>query len=251
MRPRYALLDEKKLLSISVDLRIVCELVSGCLPQIMQLRDQAATLATVDIAAFDDLELINDGLAGAWSHNRFAGRNEERRAELVAQVTDIRLTLLTDARAMERRKLLPDRITQVGMKLGHRKLAHDTYAIAAGLLERWALIEGRTGVTQDELRRAMVLCEELLQEIAIQRTKPKVVVERAELLQRAFTLLANTWDEVRRVVTFLRWHHGDADAIAPSLYRGQRRKKGSKKRRPAITPIEVGVAEVAETPSPS
>jgi hypothetical protein len=38
------------------------------------------------------------------------------------------------------------------------------------------------------------------------------------LRQRAFTLFATTYDEVRRAVSYLRWHDGDGDDIAPSLF---------------------------------
>lgn len=38
------------------------------------------------------------------------------------------------------------------------------------------------------------------------------------LLLRAYALFARAYDEVRRVVTYLRWHERDADQIAPCLY---------------------------------
>jgi|SRR5690606_22576285 len=43
------------------------------------------------------------------------------------------------------------------------------------------------------------------------------------LRQRAFSLFVRTYEECRRGVHFLRWHQGDADQFAPSLYRKRRR----------------------------
>ena len=43
----------------------------------------------------------------------------------------------------------------------------------------------------------------------------------AELRVRAFTLFVHAYSNARRAVTYLRWHEGDADSIAPSLYAGR------------------------------
>jgi hypothetical protein len=43
--------------------------------------------------------------------------------------------------------------------------------------------------------------------------------------QQAYTQFVKTYDQVRRVVSFLRWDDGDADDIAPSLYAGRSSKK--------------------------
>jgi len=39
-----------------------------------------------------------------------------------------------------------------------------------------------------------------------------------ELRIRALSMLLHSYDEVRREVGYLRWHQGDADALAPSPY---------------------------------
>lgn len=41
------------------------------------------------------------------------------------------------------------------------------------------------------------------------------------LRQRAFTLLASIYDEVRRAVAYLRWHENDVTDLAPSLSAGR------------------------------
>lgn len=49
----------------------------------------------------------------------------------------------------------------------------------------------------------------------------------AELRVRALSLLVREYEELRRMVTYVRWFEGDADTFVPSLYagRGGRRPK--------------------------
>ena len=68
--------------------------------------------------------------------------------------------------------------------------------------------------------------------------------------QRAFTLFARRYDELRRVVTYLRWHQGDADRIAPSLYR-RRHKRRSKPRPPSHHDAHPPTESNPDVPSPS
>jgi len=50
---------------------------------------------------------------------------------------------------------------------------------------------------------------------------PEQVAAATDIRQRVFTLFYNLYDEIRRAVSFLRWHHEDADSIIPSLYAGR------------------------------
>ena len=67
----------------------------------------------------------------------------------------------------------------------------------------------------------------------------------ADLRQRAHTLLVTTYDQVRRMLTFLRWAEGDVERIAPSFWRA----RGGRKRAaespvsllPLAAPADVGV----------
>ena len=44
---------------------------------------------------------------------------------------------------------------------------------------------------------------------------------------RAFTLFSRAYDATRGAVTYLRWNEGDADDIAPSLYKGREGRSAS------------------------
>jgi hypothetical protein len=71
--------------------------------------------------------------------------------------------------------------------------------------------------------------------------------------------LVSVYDQVRRMITFVRWSEGDADAIAPSLYatpRGFHRTASVNEPAPSppdalvVTPEPVTPEPVAPAPSP-
>ncbi len=78
---------------------------------------------------------------------------------------------------------------------------------ARGFRERWADIQGKTVLTEAELDRAEMINEQLITAIGVREQTPSVVAAAQLERQRAFTLAAKTYDEVRRGVQFLRYHH--------------------------------------------
>ncbi len=69
--------------------------------------------------------------------------------------------------------------------------------------------------------------------------------------QRAYTVLSNAYDDVRRAISFLRWKEDDLEDIAPSLF-GPRaaRKKTDKPVTPAPQPGPVTPAPTAPVATP-
>ena len=64
-------------------------------------------------------------------------------------------------------------------------------------------------------------------------------VASTELRKRTASLLASRYDEVRRVLTFLRWKEGDADRIAPSLHAVPKKRQDAKKEEAATAATQV------------
>jgi hypothetical protein len=60
---------------------------------------------------------------------------------------------------------------------------------------------------------------------------------------RAFTLLVNAYDACRQALAYLRWKEGDAESIAPSLFKKRPGRKPGKKDEESAEPI----AEAAES----
>ncbi len=75
-------------------------------------------------------------------------------------------------------------------------------------------------------------------------------VPAAEMRLRALTDLVRRYDEVRRMVTYLRWREGDADDIAPSLYARRLGRKAADGRpqdevATPVTPVTNGATPAA------
>ena len=51
---------------------------------------------------------------------------------------------------------------------------------------------------------------------------------RRTLRDRAYTLVVETYDEIRRALNYVRWAEDDADEIAPSLYAGRAHRRAPK-----------------------
>ena len=84
----------------------------------------------------------------------------------------------------------------------------------------------KTAVTIAEVERASTLGPELL--VALGEQKVAAPTPGARLRERAFALLYAAYDECGRAASYLRWHEGDADAFAPSLFaRARKRDPGS------------------------
>jgi hypothetical protein len=99
--------------------------------------------------------------------------------------------------------------------------------LASLLKDNWTLIEGKCAVQMGELEHALKLAARILRVVGLREQAPVVAAAAAEMRLRAFTLFSCAYDDARRAVIFLRWHEGDADTIAPSLYAG--RSNGKKK----------------------
>ena len=105
--------------------------------------------------------------------------------------------------------------------MSYAGLAHDLTALARFHQDNWDVVAHKTTTEPSDIQRALQIAGELLRVVAMQHT---TVVERrssALLRRQAFTLFANAYDELRHVVTFLRWHHRDAGELVPSLYNGR------------------------------
>ena len=96
-------------------------------------------------------------------------------------------------------------------------------------MKEWPAIESSTGYTMAQLEQAEGLANQLITAAAVREQGEPLPTANIRL--RAFTLLSETYDDVRRMVAFLRWKKGDADRIAPSWHR---RRKASRTRAAAV-----------------
>lgn len=93
-------------------------------------------------------------------------------------------------------------------------------------------------MTTADLENAAKLAATFANALGEREKGPASTSDSSELRIRAYTQMVITWDEIRRVITFLRWHQGDVDAVAPSLWAGRGRRSDESER--TATPVVAG-----------
>jgi len=220
--PELAALPEREVLGINIDLPQAVTTALGALKKIAAQREAIVrALPEIDIGQLDKLETY--ALAAGHAHATWmAASTVPPMKELAGQAVRLRQLLCSDAVALANRGLLDSRRLR-GLKgpQGHRNLAFDLLALAALLRERWPELRGKTALELSELDAAGVLAEQLIVCMNARKQPAPLLAAAAEQRRRAFTLFVSAYDEARRAISFLRWKHGDADSIAPSLYAGR------------------------------
>lgn len=112
----------------------------------------------------------------------------------------------------------PDAFREVKRNNGHRALVVDLQILVATFREKLAELNGKSLVTTEELDSATLLIDTLTEAIGLKEHSPQAREQTITIRAKAFTLVANAWEEVRHAVMYLRRRQGDADLIAPSLY---------------------------------
>ena len=149
-------------------------------------------------------------------------------AEEGAKVLEL---ISADLRTLMLRGVLPaGALDGVAPSPGYQALAKNLRTISSVARDNWSLIEGRSGLGIEDVKRASEISTAIYQQTA-ERTNDDPAVAALHLLRdQTFTLLMDAYEELRRAIGYLRYHQGDADDITPSLYagRGGRPRQGEK-----------------------
>ena len=155
-------------------------------------------------------------------------RDDDGIALLLEEATKLRELLLGAAEMLALFGLVSAvRVADIKLGSGHLDTASDLIALRALFGNQWESLRGKTPVTREQVDRAGVVGTSLHEMVASRKfvgpPAPSADDPR-RMRARAFTLLVRQYDECRRGVMFLRWHYGDADKFAPSIYiKGRRR----------------------------
>lgn len=226
VRPQLDALREDELQIVNID-----PMKAGAIVLAAEPRAQAVIAPVLDqLPNFDPraIQLLRPtALAMVYVETALAAERQD--ADLKAMVTRalaIRRDYLFQADGLVHRGLLPpEPIAEVRDGRGNLDLAHDVLKLIATFRGGWAKIEGKTPITLAELEAAEKEGMKLVEALGAREGGVVAAVDaetHADLRTRAFTLLSKRYDEVRRAVTYLRWHEGDADEITPSFYVGSR-----------------------------
>ncbi|WP_437538186.1 hypothetical protein WME79_19780 [Sorangium sp. So ce726] len=217
-------LSTDRLIAINLDIPRVVSQVLGVLPGILALRPAiAGHLPQHDVALLDRLETY--ALAAWYAHLAWlsSGGAENSLKPLLAEAAPLRENLLSDAEALVRRGLLDaDTVAEIRAGQGYIDTANDLVALSALFTASWSEVTGKTAATEEEVRRAGEIGPQILAALGVrEHGKGPGPTEAADRRARAFSLLVHAYDQTRRAVAYLRWNEGDADSIAPSLYKGR------------------------------
>ncbi|WP_437776921.1 hypothetical protein [Sorangium sp. So ce1097] len=248
--PEIEALSPERLISVNLDIPRVVSQVLGVLPGLLALRPAVAEhLPTFELARLDRLEIY--ALAAWYAHLLWLSSGDAENAvkPLLAEAAPLRENLLGDAEALARRGLL-DAATVADIRAGqgHIDMANDLVALSTLFSASWSEIAGKTAATEEEVRRAGEVGPQLLAALGVrEHGKGPGPTEAADKRARAFALLVHAYDQIRRAVAFLRWDEGDADEIAPSLYKG-RTGRATSSTETTVAPADEAPAEPTASP---
>jgi len=233
-----AKLSADELAPINVDVRMVIATVAGALPNLKALRaDMEHHTPHLDFAELDAIPTYSAALGYAHSAYLTSVEPTDPLPELATRAAALRDQLLSDARALARRKLLNERhLEEVQGGNGYLNTVSDLGILIRVLRESWSAIASKSAIEESEIEEAERLYNEL--NVAYGgRANPTVRQGTAnDDRQRAFTLLVRAYRQARRAVIFLRDAEGDAERLVPSLFKG--RGRASAKSDPGVTPEE-------------
>jgi hypothetical protein len=242
---------EEMLVPVTIDVMTAVTTAYGVAKHLGPFVDVAKKLPDFDPTSFTKIRDYALALSRAQTLHLNATAPPETLSERVQEAMAAREFLLNDARSLAQHGLVePSRVADIARLLGHRGVAFDVARLVDVFSENWKAIQGKTVVTYERLKTYETLSQQLLDDVGERTVAPAAPSMTSERRQRAFTLFVNTYDQVRRAVTFLRWEQGDVDQIAPSLYAGRgngNHRAPPPEPAPAPTPVPQ-VAPVATAP---
>jgi hypothetical protein len=245
-KPHRDALRPDEVQRVNLDIPSAVATALGALPEILSVRsDVVKHLGTFDITHFDRLQTYAMALSHAFARGKTSLSETHKLPDLNLEGTALRDTLFTDMAALAKRGLVdPDAFKSCKGYTGYKNVASELLVLVSAGRDSWSRIEGRCGITREELDRAEKITGHMLRLLGLRGQAPEIVAAAAEDRDRAFTLFVRSYDQIRRAVIYLRWGQGDADDIAPSLYAG-RRKNGADDRQDQPVPA----AGAVPTPS--
>lgn len=216
LRAELLALDPGKLVPVNVDATAAAMALLAAVPGIRKHRAELiALLGEGPVRPIDRLETLACAVLQSHAQHR-AEPTSSPLPKLATRARKWRSRLYSEMALLVARGLVPFQLpTQIGGASSYEDLSFSLLQLVAALRQRWSAIEGSTGVDLAELDEAERAANELVSTLAIvERGAPSAALD---LHRRAFTLMSTTYDQVRRLMVFLRWTEGDAAEIAPAL----------------------------------
>lgn len=223
--PEIKALPAKRVRTVNLDVPRTVSRVLGALPRILALRDDIEEKTRDnDFLALQKIETYAYAAQEAYVRSLSAGKTPDELRALGEEGDSLRALLRGDTATLVRRgQLDASQIVACQGQPGYKTIATDLGLIAEVMLANWDRINCKTCVSEAELHRAKAIADALLAFVGARELTPEARDAAVDIRDRSFTLLVDSYEPARRVVTYVRWYEGDADQIAPSLYGGRHR----------------------------
>lgn len=245
-----ATLSEDDLFLVRVDVVAAVVTTLGCMPKIAPFRAMIASgIPMFDLSSFDKLEPYALALMQAQTNYAATAKPMEPIEPISKELVSLREVLLADVSALEARKLVDGRRGELKGPVGYKSQASDVLLLVRVLRGAWPHIEGRSAVTKAELDHAELLADRMLTALGAREQGPKTAQAEADDRARAYTLFVQAHDQVRRVLSFLRWDEEDLDELFPTVFGGKLKpeKKKAEQTATASTAAKPTSGEPGET----
>lgn len=144
---------------------------------------------------------------------------------LFRELSDAYTVLITDATSLANRGHLPKELLERARDVrGYQALVDSTLKLVSILRTHWAAITGITPITEAEVKRGEDAALALNKAMG-SRDQGALRAPALELRTRALSQVIYEYDQIRRMVTYVRWAEDDTDEIVPSLYAGRGRRR--------------------------
>lgn len=220
--PEAQALAADQLAPVNVDITSAFITVQGVAKRLPAMQQDLQTLAHLPADAVGQFQDYVLAVYSAQQRYSFATTPPEQLPALLDEATKWRDIFIADARTqVTRGQLSANAMKGLTGSHGYKNVAFDLGGLCQLFNANWSTLHDKTTITEDEVKTAHKLAFRLATAVAYREQSPEQIAAAADIRQRIFTLLYNAYDEIRRAVHFLRWHEGDADTIAPSLYAGR------------------------------
>lgn len=214
-----AAVSDDVLVHINVDVASVVTMIVGSWPEVAGRRAELAALPNFDAVEFDRFERLVLALAHTQAVYLGASTPAGMLPALAIDGVKARDLFLDEVRLLAKRGLVDGSFTDSFRNgQGYKTIAFELAALVNCLRTLPPAAAARVHVTHEELDAADAIARAITQELGLREQAPVVAAAASRTRSQAFTLVANTWDQIRRGMIYLRWNEGDADEIAPSIY---------------------------------
>lgn len=229
LRPTLAAIPPKEIKPLNVDPVVATTRVLGAIPKIAKHREAIARACNdVDLGAIDDLEdRVYAFLVTNAEFNTSYREIDHTLRALVPKAMADRRALNAALKLLVAMNVVPAaNLPKLHARRGHLHLATDLLVATSFLDTNWSRVGDKVPFAREALTHAIGAAEEIERLVGLRALTPVRPKEVVDLRLRAWTLVDRGYEEARRGISHVRWHHGDAESITPSLRtHGGRKKK--------------------------